>query len=93
MGISPAKQYVVLPWKCFIVDIIESYTLKSRNDMSFEFMCVTIVDPTMGTLEIEKIPTVVSVENFYSILDILIWKRPSKQLYFGIQCVEMYKNV
>ena len=35
--------------------------LKDDNNLSQKFICVTMVDPAMSVLEIEEIPTVVSV--------------------------------
>ena len=36
--------------------------LKGNNDNKFDFLCVTMVDPGIGTLDIKKITTSISVD-------------------------------
>ena len=37
------------------------YTLKDNNDISYKYTCIIMVDPAMGMLDIEEIPTLVDV--------------------------------
>ena len=41
------------------MNVMGQSMLKGNNNMSYKFMGVTVVDPVMGVLEIEEIPTVV----------------------------------
>ena len=42
------------------MDVMGFYMFKSSNNMSYEVMCVTMVDPVMGLLEIVEILAIVS---------------------------------
>ena len=58
---TPSQKGCYNHWKCIFVDIIGLYKLKgNNNNISCKFFI--IVDPPMGTLKIDDIPTVVSMD-------------------------------
>ena len=44
------------------MNVIGLYMFKDNYNISNKFMYITVVDSAMGTLEIEKIPGVVSMD-------------------------------
>ena len=50
----PVKQAVVTPWEHLCVDIIGLYRIKGNNNISYKFMCITMVDPATCMLEVDK---------------------------------------
>jgi hypothetical protein len=40
------------------VDLIGPYTLKGKDGLSIDFMCLTMIDPTTSWFEIMELPTV-----------------------------------
>ena len=57
-----AKDAIVTLWKYLFVDIMGLFIFKENNNISYKFMCITIAYPAMGMLEIEEIPTIVSLD-------------------------------
>ncbi len=46
------------PWKALCVDLIGPYTLKGKDGLSIDFMCLTMIDPATSWFEIVELPTV-----------------------------------
>ncbi len=46
------------PWKALCVDLIGLYTLKGKDGLSIDFMCLTMIDSTTSWFEIVELPTV-----------------------------------
>jgi hypothetical protein len=44
-GHLPPKLVITTPWKALCVDLIGPYTLKGKDGLSFDFMCLTMIDP------------------------------------------------
>ena len=61
-GELPVKQAVVTTWECLCADVIGPYTIKENNNICYKFMCITLIDPLMGMLEIKNIPIIVIVD-------------------------------
>jgi hypothetical protein len=52
------KLVVTTPWKALCVDLIGPYTLKGKNGLSIDFMCLTMIDPATSWFEVAELPTV-----------------------------------
>jgi hypothetical protein len=50
-GHLPPKLDITTPWKALRVDLIGPYTLKSKDGLSIDFMCLTMIDPTKSGLK------------------------------------------
>jgi hypothetical protein len=46
------------PWKVLCVDLIGAYTLKGKEGSSFDFLCLTMINPATSCFEIVELPTV-----------------------------------
>ncbi len=46
------------PWKALCVDLIGPYTLKGKDGLSIDFMCLTMIDPTTSWFEIVELAIV-----------------------------------
>jgi hypothetical protein len=57
-GHLPPKLVITTPWKELCVDLIGPYTLKGKDGLSIDFMCLTMIDPTTNWFEIVELPTV-----------------------------------
>jgi hypothetical protein len=57
-GHLPPKLVIRNPWKALCVDLIGPYTLKGKDGLSIDFMCLTMIDPTTSRFEIVELPTV-----------------------------------
>jgi hypothetical protein len=57
-GHLPPKLVITTPWKALCVDLIGPYTLKGKDGLSLDFMCLTMIDRTTSWFEIGGIPTV-----------------------------------
>jgi hypothetical protein len=44
-------------WQVLCVDLIGPNTLKGKDGASIDFMCLTMIDPTMSWFEIVELPT------------------------------------
>ncbi len=54
----PPKLVITTPWKALCVDLIGTYTLKGKDGLSIDFMCLTMINPTTSWFEIVELPTV-----------------------------------
>ncbi len=45
-------------WKALCVDLIGPYTLKSKDGLSIDVMCLTMIDPATSWFEIVELPTI-----------------------------------
>jgi hypothetical protein len=54
----PPKLVITTPWKALCVDLIGPYTLKGKDGLSIDFMCLTMIDPATSLLEIVELLTV-----------------------------------
>ncbi len=57
-GHLPPKLVVTTPWKVLCEDLIGPYTLKGKDGLSIDFMCLTMINPATSWLEIVELPTV-----------------------------------
>ncbi len=57
-GHLPPKLVITTPWKALCVDLIGPYTLKGKDGLSIDFMCLTMIDPATSLFEIVEVPTV-----------------------------------
>jgi hypothetical protein len=58
-GHVPPKLVVMSPWQALCVDLIRQYTLKGKDGISSDFMCLTMIDPAMSWFEIVDLLTVI----------------------------------
>jgi hypothetical protein len=56
-GHLPPKPVITTPWKALYVDLLGPYTLKGKDGLSIDFMCLTMIDPTTSWFEIVELPT------------------------------------
>jgi hypothetical protein len=52
------KLVITTPWKASCVDLIGPYTLKGKDGLSIDFMCLTMINPTTSWFKIVELPTV-----------------------------------
>jgi hypothetical protein len=57
-GHLPPKLVIRTAWKALCVDLIGPYTIKGKDGLSIDFMCLTIIDPTASWFKIVELPTV-----------------------------------
>jgi hypothetical protein len=57
-GHLPPKLVILTPWKALCVDLIGTYTLKGKDSLSIDFMCLTMIDPATSWFTIVELPTV-----------------------------------
>jgi hypothetical protein len=57
-GHLPPKLVITTPWKALCVGLIGPYTLKGKDGLSIDFMCLTMIDPATSWFEIGEQPTV-----------------------------------
>ncbi len=55
-GKLPPKLAITNPWEAVCVDLIGPYTLKGKDGIQIDFMCVTMIDPATGWFEIVELP-------------------------------------
>jgi hypothetical protein len=55
--VSP-KIVITTPWSEFCVDLVGLYTLKGKDGLSIDFMCLTMIDPATSWLKIVELPAV-----------------------------------
>jgi hypothetical protein len=46
------------PWKATCVDLTSPYTLKVKDGLSIDFMCLTMINPVTSWFKIVNLPTV-----------------------------------
>ena len=46
------------PWKVLCVYLTGPYTLKGKDGLSIDFMCLTMIHPATSWFEIVELPTV-----------------------------------
>jgi hypothetical protein len=57
-GYLPPKLVITIPWKALCVDLIGPYTLKGKDGLSIDFMCLTMINPATSWFKIVELPTV-----------------------------------
>jgi hypothetical protein len=57
-GYLPPKLVITTPWKALCVELIGPYTLKGKDGLSIDFMCLTMIDPATSWFEIVELRTV-----------------------------------
>jgi hypothetical protein len=57
-GHLPPKLVIMTPWKALCVHLLGPYTLKGKDRLSIDFMCLTMIDPATSWFEIVDLPTV-----------------------------------
>ncbi len=55
---STTKLVITTPCKALCVDLIVPYTLRGKDGLSIDFMCLTMIDPTTNWFKIVELPTV-----------------------------------
>jgi hypothetical protein len=54
----PPKLIIVTPWRALCVDLIGPDTLKVKDGLSIDFMCLPMIDPATSLFKIVELPTV-----------------------------------
>jgi hypothetical protein len=54
----PPKLVIMTPRRALCVDLIRQYTLKGKDNTSFNFMYITMIDPATRWFKIIELPTV-----------------------------------
>ncbi len=57
-GHLPPKLVIMTPWKALCVDLIDPYSLKGKDGLSIDFMCLTVINPATSWFEMVELPTV-----------------------------------
>jgi hypothetical protein len=57
-GHVPPKLVMMTPRRALCVDLLGPYTLKGKDSISIDFMCLTMIDPATTWFEIVEVPTV-----------------------------------
>jgi hypothetical protein len=57
-GHLPPNLVITTPWKVLCEDLIGPYTLKWHDSSNIDFMCLTMIGPTISWFEIVELPTV-----------------------------------
>ncbi len=57
-GHLPPKLVITTPWKALCVDLIGPHTLKGKDGLSIDFMCLTMINPATNWFKIVELPTV-----------------------------------
>jgi hypothetical protein len=57
-GQLPLKTVHTIPWECLCVDLIGSYTLKSKDNLQIDLMTLTMIDPASSWFENAELPVV-----------------------------------
>jgi hypothetical protein len=57
-GHLPPKLVIVTPWKALCVDLIGPFTLKGKDGLSIDFMCLTMINPATSWFKIVELPAV-----------------------------------
>jgi hypothetical protein len=48
----PPKLIITTLWKALCVDLTGPYTLKGKDGLSFDFICLTMIDPATSWFKI-----------------------------------------
>ncbi len=54
----PPKLVITTPWKALCVALIGPYTLKGKDGLSIDFMCLTMINPATSWFKIVELPMV-----------------------------------
>jgi hypothetical protein len=57
-GHLPPKLVIMTSWKALCVDLINPYTLKGKDRLSIDFMCLTMIHPAASWFELVELPSV-----------------------------------
>jgi hypothetical protein len=57
-GHLPPKLVITTPRKVLCVDLIGTYTIKGKDSLGIDFMCLTIIDPATSWFKRVELPTV-----------------------------------
>jgi hypothetical protein len=57
-GHNPPKLVITTPWRALCVDLVGPYTLKGKEILSIDFMCLTMINPATSWFKIVELPTV-----------------------------------
>jgi hypothetical protein len=53
----PPKNLLSTPWEALCVNLVGTYTLKSKDGSSIDFMALTMIDPASSWFKIVELPT------------------------------------
>jgi hypothetical protein len=57
-GHLPPKLVITTPWKALCIDLIGPYTLKGKDNLSIDFMCLPMIDTATSWFKRVELPTV-----------------------------------
>jgi hypothetical protein len=57
-GHVPPKLVITTSWRALCVDLIVPYTIKGKDGLSIDFMCLTMIDSASSWFEIMELPTI-----------------------------------
>jgi hypothetical protein len=57
-GHVPPKLKIPTSWRALCVDLVGPYTLKGKDGSSFDFMCLTMINPATSWFEKVELPKV-----------------------------------
>ncbi len=57
-GHVPPKLVITTTWRALCVDLVGPYTLKGKDSLSIDFMCLTMIDPATSWFKIMELPTI-----------------------------------
>jgi hypothetical protein len=57
-GHLPSKTIIAVPWRVLCVDLIDPYTLKSKDGTIIDFMALTMIDPATIWFKVVELPLV-----------------------------------
>ncbi len=60
-GKLPAKHVITNRWEVLCVDLIGLYTLKGKDGMVIDVMCLTMIDPATSLFEMVELPAITEV--------------------------------
>ncbi len=52
------KLVTITPWEAVCVDLVRPYTLRGKDGLEIDFMCLTMIDPASCWFEIVDLPVV-----------------------------------
>ncbi len=57
-GHLPSKIVISTPWEALCADLVSPYTLKGKDDLSIDFMALTMIDPASSWFKVVELPTI-----------------------------------
>jgi hypothetical protein len=57
----PPKIVISTPWEALCVHLVGPYTLKGKDDLSIDFMALTMIDPAPSWFKVVELPTIMQL--------------------------------